>query len=182
MQMDKNSLNHSNQTAINGIDRHFSKGKSVPIDGTATALTEVKSILRDAIDATVAADAAHAQWQEKVARMRTTRAAAARVRRALRSYLLVHYGAKAVGILADFGFAPSKAPGPKTVRTKAEAVEKAKATREARHTMGKRQKEHIKGQPAADPPAPAPFPVPVPAPVPTNGASTNGAAVNGASK
>jgi hypothetical protein len=41
---------------------------------------------------------------------------------------------------AKFGKAPAKARAPRTVEQKAEAAAKAKATRAARHTMGKNQK------------------------------------------
>ena len=43
----------------------------------------------------------------------------------------------------------------KSVETKKVAAEKARRTRKARHTMGKWQKEKIKGVVPADPPAAA---------------------------
>ena len=49
----------------------------------------------------------------------------------------------AVG-LADFGLKPDKEPE-KSVAVKAEAIAKAKATRDARHTMGKRQRKKVRG-------------------------------------
>jgi hypothetical protein len=48
-------------------------------------------------------------------------------------------------VLADFGLHPKKAPAPLTVVKKAAAAAKRKATREARHTMGARQKKAVKG-------------------------------------
>jgi hypothetical protein len=47
-------------------------------------------------------------------------------------------------VLADFGFAPPKA-ATRTPEEKAAAAAKAKATREARHTLGKSQKKTVKG-------------------------------------
>jgi hypothetical protein len=47
-------------------------------------------------------------------------------------------------VLADFGIA-SKPRVPRTVEEKAAAVAKSAATRSARHTMGARQKEGVKG-------------------------------------
>jgi hypothetical protein len=96
----------------------------------------------------------------------------------------------------EFGFGPAKI-GQKSAETKALAVEKLLATREARHTQGKKQKKDIKGTIAASTPAPnapanaqpATPPVNVvvntTAPAATNGngaepAATNGAATNGA--
>src|SRR6185437_9072753 len=55
----------------------------------------------------------------------------------------------------EFGFAPRRV-GVKSAKTKAEAVELAQATREARHTMGKKKKQEIKGSVAPpNPPAPS---------------------------
>jgi hypothetical protein len=56
--------------------------------------------------------------------------------------------------LADYEIAPHKPRRTLTTDEEAAKVAKAKATRAARHTMGKRQKEAIKGQvpPAGSPP------------------------------
>lgn len=56
--------------------------------------------------------------------------------------------------LADYEIAPHKPRRALTTDEEAAKVAKAKATRAARHTMGKRQKEAIKGQvpPAGSPP------------------------------
>jgi hypothetical protein len=53
--------------------------------------------------------------------------------------------------LQTVGVTPEKTPAPPTAEEKQQRVAKAKATREARHTMGKKQKAKIKGQ---VPPAP----------------------------
>lgn len=56
--------------------------------------------------------------------------------------------------LADYDIAPHKPRRALTTEEEAAKVAKAKATRAARHTMGKRQKEGIKGQvpPTGSPP------------------------------
>jgi hypothetical protein len=56
--------------------------------------------------------------------------------------------------LADYDIAPNKQRRALTTEEEAAKVAKAKATRAARHTMGKRQKEAIKGQvpPGGSPP------------------------------
>jgi hypothetical protein len=53
-------------------------------------------------------------------------------------------------LLADFGLKPVRSTKRK-VADKAAAVEKSNATREARHTMSKKQKKGIKGAPANSP-------------------------------
>jgi len=74
------------------------------------------------------------------------------MRQDLRTYILGSYGTAALQMLQDFGFTPPKPRGgKKTASTKAQAVVQAKATRVARHTMGKRQKAKIKGTAPAQP-------------------------------
>jgi hypothetical protein len=53
-------------------------------------------------------------------------------------------------VLADFGLALPKARATK-LETKVQAVVKGKATRQARHTMGKKQKASVKGTPNGTP-------------------------------
>ena len=45
----------------------------------------------------------------------------------------------------DFGLAPRRKKGPKTTEAKVAMVEKARATRKRRGTMGKRQRKKIRG-------------------------------------
>jgi hypothetical protein len=107
-------------------------------------------------------------------------------------------------ILADFGLAPRKARRELTAVEKLERVARAKATRDARHTVGPRQKAKIHGQtdvtvvvatgssantgggtsassggaptPSPAPVPPAPAPAPPPPMLPAVLPSTNGAA------
>jgi hypothetical protein len=82
--------------------------------------------------------------------------------RALERRVLADFGdtPQAGTALADFGFAPPTVSQP-TADTKATAVEKRRATREARHTMGKNPKKNVKGTVAAPSPTPSgPSPAP----------------------
>ncbi len=106
------------------------------------------------IDAAEAVKAAKTQWHTLVAAERALNRSVSRLRAAMRRYLEALYGADNQK-LQDFGFTPAAAPKTK-VAVKAEAQVKAKATRSARHTMGKRQKKDIKGTEPAPQPAPAP--------------------------
>ena len=94
-------------------------------------------------------DASRAQLAQQVAAGRTAQSKGRALRKSLRTYVLGTYGTHAVAMLQDFGMSPPKTPGPVTVKVKAEAVTKSKATREARDTMGKKQKLSVKGAPAA---------------------------------
>jgi hypothetical protein len=75
-----------------------------------------------------------------------------------------------VDALSDFGLTGRKTPVV-SPETRVAAANKAKATREARHTMGKKQKAAIKGTVAPTAPAttaPAPTPVATPPAPPTH--------------
>jgi hypothetical protein len=151
MSINKSIRNANYNKVIDGMDTHFTNVKTIPLDGTPTAVVEMKSTFRAAIDANAAADAARARWKEAVAQARAANSVAQRTRRQLEAYLLVHYGTKAVGVLEDFGYAPPKPTGARAVRTKFAALGKREATRKARHTMGKKQRLRIKGVPPAPP-------------------------------
>ncbi len=87
----------------------------------------------------------------------------AALRQSLLSILQARLGGKGAAGLAAFGFNPAKS-GKRTVSSKATAIAKNAATRQARHTMGSAQKLAIKGDVVgitvtpliAAPPAPAP--------------------------
>src|SRR3979409_1544989 len=86
---------------------------------------------------------------------RALRTSVTRVLRGLREHLLNVFGDTSPA-LADFGLAPPKKPVT-TPEKKDAAADKMRATRAARHTMGKKQKKAIKGVvPATAPEAPPP--------------------------
>jgi hypothetical protein len=82
----------------------------------------------------------------------------------MRNYLIMRYG-KSSPMLQTFGFTQAKAPQ-KSAAAKAAGVAKARATRAAIGTKGKKQRKlaaKALNEPPAQPPAPAPSP---PAPLP----------------
>ncbi len=112
-------------------------------------------------------------------------------RETLKAWVVNQYGATSKEA-HDFGFPPPKKPV-RTVSSKATAVERNLATREARHTMGPKKRLEVKGtmvvltapadpvntvQPAQPAPAAASTPNPTVAASPVNGAASpvNGAA------
>jgi len=70
---------------------------------------------------------------------------------AIRAAVKAAFGQKSVE-LAKVGIQPNKTPPAPTVEQKKQRVAKAQATRVARGTKGKRQKQAIKGQPPPAPP------------------------------
>jgi hypothetical protein len=148
--------------AIVGIPKHLGGASSLSLNGVLYTPTSLVAFLQAFVDLSVSVIAAKAQAHDLLLQEQTSGLAVRVVLQALRSYVVGLYGNGATGILGDFGFAPKKATTPK-VAVKALAAAKNRATRAARHTMGKREKLAIKGT------------VPVPA---TGGTSTAG---NGAS-
>jgi len=138
--------------AIAGVDKYFSNVGTLTIEGAALTPTQLKAVFQAEIDTVKAADLAHAAFTGQVADAHKARAKAGDLRRALRSYILATFGPTAKQMLEEFGM---KVPAPKStpVKTKAQAVENAAATRKARHTMGSKQKQAIKGTQAPETPA-----------------------------
>ena len=147
----KNTALALDQKAVAGVDKYLTGGAKWPLFGASYTAAELKVVFQGDIDAFTALDAARAQVQQQVAISRVSRAKVREMRKALKGYILSAYGAQAVQMFADFGFSPPKTKSAKTAATTANAVVKAKATRVARHTMGKKQKSHIHGAPATQP-------------------------------
>jgi hypothetical protein len=78
--------------------------------------------------------------------------------------MLLNQFALAPDTLAQFGVSLPPQPQTPSAATLADAVAKRAATRAARHTMGKRQRAGIKGQPPVTSPTAAPAPTGTTAP------------------
>jgi hypothetical protein len=119
-----------------GIEKYVLDPKTtIDIDGKTYTLAQLKAVYQDELDVRVLK-----ALLTKRARVHAQRLAADR---ALKPWVLNKFGGKS-GQPLEFGFPPAKV----TVLTsdqKLRAVELRKATRDARRTMGKRQKEKIKG-------------------------------------
>ena len=150
---------------IAGTQKHTPNG-SFTLGSAAFTAANLVQLLQGLADAIAAADTAKAGWQDALKSMNDEHAKAVPVLRAYQSVLLATYG-NAPATLADYGLAPRKRPTPPSAGAKAAAVVKREATREARHTMGKKQKAEIKGTvPATAPATAAPASPPVaPSPV-----------------
>jgi hypothetical protein len=134
-----------NKKIAEGVDKYFTKVKSLTVGGTTYTPKDLLAVLTAENDAASAVDSTRAQLGNQVVTHRTAKVQARTVRSALKAYILGTYGKGAVQMLGDFGMSAPKATGKRTVETKAQAIAQSKATREARHTMGKKQKASIKG-------------------------------------
>jgi hypothetical protein len=145
----KNTVLALDTKAIEGVDKYFATATDLLVGGTTYTPASLKAVLQKEIDVLKAIDAARAAVKQQVAGAVAVRASARTARRALRQYIVGSYGAQAVQMLEDFGM--SRRPKAKTVEVKAQAIAKGQATREARHTMGSKQKSLIKGAPQPQP-------------------------------
>jgi hypothetical protein len=151
---------------IAGIKQHLSSVSSLTVDGTPYTVAQVEGFLQALIDLRTAVDDAKSSTKAKLA---TEAAQAPALRSQMAALVAIVKGmfASQPDVLADFGLKPKKAKPPLTIGQMADAAAKRAATRAARHTMGPKQKQKVKGTittivtpPAAAAPTPtAPAPV-----------------------
>jgi hypothetical protein len=151
-----------------GVDEHLANVTTVTLAGADVALSQVKALLQADIDASDASVHAKANLTAVVQKERDSHASLEPTLRLFKSYVVSHFGDTndASSVLSDFGLKP-RASTKKTLATKSEAAEKAKATRVARHTMGPKEKAKIKGTLPAEQPASSATPASEPAPTAT---------------
>jgi hypothetical protein len=153
---------------ILGTKKHYANGSAeLQVAGATFTVTALTQLMQDFVDNREAVEASKAAMKAKIEAERTHAPSQIAVIHAFETIVKGTFGTSA-DVLADFGLAPPKARTPLTAEKKAVAVAKRKATRAARHTMGKIQKKGVKGavsaalvvtpqagsQPTASPPAP----------------------------
>jgi hypothetical protein len=116
---------------------------TIGMNGEDLKVSDVIAIYQGCLDSRAAL--AKSRTQVKAALATKTSAESARVAadKALSAWVTTKFGAGSQQAL-DFGFTTRKA-ATRTADSKAKAAAQALATREARHTMGKKQKLSIKG-------------------------------------
>lgn len=145
-----------------GLLKHVGKTSVIVLKGTKHKVSDLLEMLDERTDAAKATDVAKAVWLQRAEEERTVRAETDAVFTLLREYVALVHGSS-LDVLADFGIVPEARA--LTVAEKAAQVAKVQATRKARHTLGARQKEKVKGVGVEDaPPRPDPAPPSLPAP------------------
>lgn len=136
---------------ISGIQKNLQHVSSLPIGGTTLTPDALVKLVQSHIDSMNVVASSQATWHSQVVSNKALSTQLTPILRGLRQYVIGAYG-ETNPVLADFGFtAPKKRV--LTPEQKAAAAVKAKATRAARHTMGKVQKKSVKGTaPAITPP------------------------------
>jgi hypothetical protein len=128
-----------------GLTKYFGTNNLV-LAGTSFTPAALQTFLQSDVDANDASTQARAAWLNAVATARDTMSKTDPVLRAIHAAVESQYAdaSNAETVFGDFGYTPRKKVV-KTVATKSTAVAKSLATREARHTMGSRQKAKVKG-------------------------------------
>jgi len=138
-----------NRTMIAGVLKHASALATITLDGQPFTQAALIKFFQDEIDTAGATLVAEGLFHKAVAAEQAAVAAGEPVFRALRAFLLNLFQGQP-DILADFGITVIARQVP-SAATKAAAALKAKATRAARGTGGKRQKAKITGTATATP-------------------------------
>ncbi|MGO9833919.1 MAG: hypothetical protein ACLP1X_06870 [Polyangiaceae bacterium] len=149
---------------IAAIQKYLMALTSILIRGVGYTPAQLITLLQNDIAAADAATKAKAALHDAVTAAKTQRATMGPLLVGFRTFVLNQF--KDASVISDFGFSPQKEPT-RLVADKATAATKAKATREARHTMGPKQKKTVTGTstaPAATTPATAATPAAKPAP------------------
>ena len=155
----------ADQTLIDGLNRNAASIPSIVIGGASATTKDIVAALQSRVDTAKAAASARATWLAAVQADRAERDKTKTFVSGLRQALLVAFVGQ-VDTLAQFGLTPRRARVVSPEQRVAAAA-KAKATRTARHTMGKKQKAAIKGMVVPTVPAPAVPTLPTPNPTPT---------------
>ena len=132
------------RSLIAGIEKHFAVSERVLLEARRHSPAELVEILNERIALSEAVVAAKAAWEEAIRRERENAAKTARLVSALRKSLHLMFG-NDLPSLNDFGISPHKERRALSGEEKLIVAAKIRATRAARHTMGKRQKAAITG-------------------------------------
>jgi hypothetical protein len=131
------------QQLLSGLEKNLSKSGALVLRGEKHTAGEIISVLQSRIDAAERVKLAKAAWLNEVEQERTLLGQTDPLISDVRKYVSVVHGSS-LEVLAEFGLTPAK-PRVLTTDEMAAKVAKTKATREARHTMGKRQKARVHG-------------------------------------
>ncbi len=146
----------ADQKMIDGFNKHASTITSLVIAGATYKTADILAIFQGRMATANTVETAKPPWQAAVKADKDERAKTKAFVSGVRQSLQVMF-AGSVDMLADFGLKPRK-PHVVSPDTKAAAALKAKATREARNTMGKVQKAKIKGNVTITPATATPTP------------------------
>ena len=126
------------------LEKHAPKGKTqLAIEGERLTGSEVRAMYVRFLELRAAIQANRAELKALLVEANAAEARRAALDKGLRAWVATQFGASSQ-VAHEFGFPPRKT-AVKSVETKHHAVAQSRATRQARHTMGKKQREHVVG-------------------------------------
>jgi len=134
----------ADQSLIDGFTKHAATVPSFLIGGVLVPTTSIISTLQARITARAAVAPAKAAYQALVQADQTERASSKALVTGAQQAVRVMFAGQ-IATLGDFGLQPRKVPAPLTPEQRVAKAAKAKATREARHTVGPVAKLQITG-------------------------------------
>jgi hypothetical protein len=147
---------------IDGFNKHSPSLSNLLINGTVQPMGTITGTLQSRIDATNKTRSTKATWEMAVESEHSIRGATTTFVVSVKQAILVAFAGQN-DVLADFGL-KSRPKRVLTTEQLAARAAKAKATREARHTMGPKQKAAIKGTVTPTAPATTAPPAATPSP------------------
>jgi hypothetical protein len=132
---------------IRALSTYVDGRTTLGINGRKHAHAEVVAVYERCVDARAKVATLRAQLAEALEEVGVAEVARMEADRALKAWVRGEFGVESTEA-NDFGFPAPKKPA-MTADQKALAVARGKATRKARRTMGKKQKEEIRGTIAA---------------------------------
>jgi hypothetical protein len=143
---------HSITSMARGLEKN-DKRRSFVLNGAHFKTSDLLARSRRVVAANKAAFEARGIYLQRVKEAKALLDETRSVFRDLRAALWMRSGDHPEQ-LADYGLSPRRPTGTTSPSVLAAAADKRRATRKARHTMGKKQKKKIKGAKAAPPPSP----------------------------
>src|SRR5262249_16347650 len=149
----------SDEKLAAGIAKFVDPAQTFVIAGKTYTIAQVLAALQERIDKAKSVPVAKATWLALLRALQAEYDQSKPFVAAIRQAMRIMFAASP-DALTEMGVGPRKTRRILPVTDKALAIQKSKATRVARHTMGKRQREAITGSPSAPEPAPMPNPQP----------------------
>jgi hypothetical protein len=130
---------------IEGLEKHFQKNDRIVLEGRSYTRPELTALLETRIALLERASSARLAWLQAVEDVRADQAKTDHVVSVLRQTLRLMHGARS-STLFDFAIEPHRVRRALSTDEKRAIIAKIRATRAARHTLGRRQRLAIRGE------------------------------------
>ena len=129
---------------LEALEKHAPKGKrAIHIDGRRVTFSQLRAVYERCLDTRAKVATLRAEIASMVVAIRDAERSRVEFDEGVRAWVACRFGSTSQAA-HDFGFPPRRT-AKKSVETKQHAIAQSKATRAARHTMGRRQRESLAG-------------------------------------